>query len=387
MSKRDYYEVLGVSKSADESELKSAFRKKAMEHHPDRNQGDPTAEARFKDVNEAYGVLSDAQKRAAYDRYGHAGMNGQSSQGGGFGGGGFAGAGFEDIFSEVFGDMFSGGRRGPSGPSRGADLRYDYEITLEQAYQGADVEITIPTTDSCSTCHGSGAKPGSSPSTCTTCAGAGRVRTSSGFFSVERTCPTCEGQGQVIKDKCAKCHGHGQVRVEKTLSVRIPAGVDEGSRIRLSGEGQAGQFGGPKGDLYIFLGLAEHALFERDGLDLHCQIPVPMATAVLGGDLDVPCLVGGANCDGQCKLSIMVPEGAQTGHKVRLKGRGMPALNSRQKGDLIVELFVETPRSLNAKQKELMKQFAELSQEQSYAQSQGFVNKAKKFWDGITGTA
>jgi molecular chaperone DnaJ len=388
MSKRDYYEVLGVTKTVTEAELKVAFRKKAMEHHPDRNHGDDQAEARFKEVNEAYTVLADGNSRAAYDRFGHAGINGQGNAGGqgGFNGD-FGGAGFEDIFSEVFGDFFGGGRRGPQGPARGPDVRYDYEISLEQAYTGAEIDITVPTTKTCEVCSGSGAKPGTQPVTCGTCGGAGRVRASSGFFSVERTCPTCNGQGQVIKEPCTACHGHGQVRENRKLNVRIPAGVDDGARIRLVGEGQAGTRGGPKGDLYIFLSLAEHDLFERDGLDLHCSIPVPMATAVLGGEIEVPCLMGGANCDGQCRVPIDIPEGAQTGHKLKIKGKGMPAVNGRQKGDLIVELFVETPKHLNAQQKELMRQFAALSEAQSYGQSQGFVNKAKKFWGDITGTA
>ncbi|MDI7775963.1 molecular chaperone DnaJ [Asticcacaulis sp. EMRT-3] len=394
MSKRCYYEVLEVERGCDDGVLKSAFRKKAMLHHPDRNQGDAEAEARFKEVNEAYSVLSDAQKRAAYDRFGHAGVNGSQGGGqGGFGGGFAGGAGFsnvEDIFSEMFGDIFGqqGQRRGgPQSPQRGPDVRFDYEITLEQAYKGAEIEITVPTTMTCETCSGSGAKAGSRPQTCQTCAGHGRVRTSNGFFAVERACPTCGGQGQTIKEPCATCHGHGQVRHDKDLKVRIPAGVDDGARILLKGEGQAGFKGGPKGDLYIFLSVTEHDLFERDGLDLHCSIPVPMATAVLGGVLDVPCLMGGENCDGQCKLEVAIPEGAQTGHKVKLKGRGMPGLNSRAKGDLIVELFIETPKNLNARQKELMKEFSAISEAQSYSQSQGFVHRARRFWDDITGTA
>jgi molecular chaperone DnaJ len=392
MAKRCYYEILGVARTVDDGELKSAFRKKAMEHHPDRNHGDEHAESRFKEVNEAYSILSDAQKRAAYDRYGHEGVSNQGfGQGqGGFGGGAQGFGGFEDIFSAVFGeDIFGGGggRRGPSGPQRGPDVRYDYEITLEQAYSGAEVELSVPTTMTCEVCHGSGAKEGSKPATCSTCAGHGQVRSSNGFFSVTRTCPTCNGSGEVIRDPCRACSGHGQVRTTKKLKVKIPAGVDDGARILLKGEGQAGPKGGPKGDLYIFLGVADHEIFERDGLDLHCAIPVPMATAVLGGNIDVPCLVGGINCDGECKLSVSVPEGAQTGHKVRLKSKGMPTVNGRQRGDLIVELFIETPKGLSAQQKELMRQFVALSEEQSYAQSQGFVNKAKRFWDNITGTA
>jgi molecular chaperone DnaJ len=391
MSKRCYYEVLGVERTVDEVTLKSAFRKKAMEHHPDRNQGDAQAEARFKEVNEAYSVLSDGNKRAAYDRFGHEGVNGgPGGMGGGFGGFGGGAQGFsnvEDIFSEMFGDIFGQQQRRPGGPQRGADVRFDYEITLEQAYKGAEVEITVPTTMTCESCHGSGAKAGTKPQTCATCAGHGRVRTSNGFFAVERACPACNGQGQTIKEPCPDCRGHGQVRKNRDLKVRIPAGVDDGARILLKGEGQAGAKGGPKGDLYIFLSVAEHDLFERDGLDLHCSIPAPMATAVLGGVLEVPCLMGGENCDGQCKLEVVIPEGAQTGHKVKLKGRGMPGLNSRAKGDLIVELFVETPKNLNARQKELMKEFPEISEAQSYAQSQGFMRRARRFWDDITGAA
>ncbi|ESQ90612.1 molecular chaperone DnaJ [Asticcacaulis sp. AC460] len=386
MSKRCYYEVLGVERTADEASLKAAFRKKAMEHHPDRNQGDAGAETRFKEVNEAYGVLSDGQKRAAYDRYGHAGMNGQSAGGGGFHGNSQGFSNVEDIFSEMFGDIF-GQQRRPSGPQRGSDVRFDYEISLEQAYKGAEVEITVPTTFTCESCKGSGAKAGTKPSTCMTCGGQGRVRTSNGFFAVERSCPACNGQGSVIKDPCPDCRGHGQVRQNKTMKVNIPAGVDDGARILLRGEGQAGGKGGPKGDLYIFLSVADHEIFERDGLDLHCSIPVPMTTAILGGVLEVPCLMGGQNCDGQCKLEVTVPEGAQTNHKVKLKGRGMPGLNSKQKGDLIVELFVETPKHLNPRQKELMKEFAAISEAQSYAQSQGFMHKARRFWDDITGAA
>ena len=391
MTKRCYYEVLEVERTVDEVALKAAFRKKAMAHHPDRNQGDPEAEVRFKEVNEAYSVLSDAQKRAAYDRFGHAGMNGQQAGGGANGFGGFAGGaqGFsnvEDIFSEMFGDIF-GQQRRSSGPQRGADVRFDYEVTLEQAYKGADVEITIPTTLTCEACHGVGAKPGTKPQTCSTCAGHGRVRTSNGFFAVERTCPTCQGQGQTIKDACAECHGHGQISKRKTLNIRVPAGVDDGARILLRGEGQAGAKGGPKGDLYIFISLADHDIFERDGLDLHCSIPVPMATAVMGGELEVPCLMGGEGCDGQCRIDVVIPDGAQTGHKVRIKGKGMPGLNSRAKGDLIVELFIETPKNLTVRQKELMREFAQISEAQTYAQSQGFMHKARRFWDDITGAA
>ncbi|MES2034231.1 MAG: molecular chaperone DnaJ [Pseudomonadota bacterium] len=384
---RDYYDVLGVAKGCDEAALKSAFRKQAMEHHPDRNGGCGDAESRFKEINEAYSVLSDPQKRAAYDRFGHAGVNGAN--------GGGAGAGFNDvhdIFTEVFGDafgeMFGGGRRRQSnGPARGADLRYDLEISLEQAYAGAEVEITVPASITCEPCEGTGAKPGTSPTVCGACGGAGRVRAAQGFFAIERTCSRCGGTGKLILDPCATCHGHGQVRKDRVLSVRIPAGVDDGARIRLAGEGDAGQRGGPRGDLYIFLSVAPHDLFERDGLDLLCTVPVAMTTAVLGGEIEAPCLVGGENCDGECRIPVTIPEGVQTGRTIRLKGRGMPSLRSREKGDLIVEVFVETPTRLNARQKELMRELAELCGEQQQPQASGFIGKASKFWDEVTGKA
>jgi molecular chaperone DnaJ len=385
---RDYYELLGVSRSADGAEIKSAYRKLAMEHHPDRNGGCEDASSRFKEMNEAYSVLSDADKRAAYDRFGHAGVNGMGGGGGGFGGG--AGAGFQnvnDIFSEVFGDvfgeMFNQGRRS-SGPVRGADLRHDLEITLEQAYRGAEVEIVTPTTVTCDTCDGSGAKPGTSPSTCATCAGAGRVRAANGFFAVERTCPRCGGAGRVVTDPCAKCHGHGQVRRERKLQVRIPAGVDDGARIRLAGEGDSGFRGGPRGDLYIFLSVKPHELFERDGLDLLCGVPVPMCTAALGGDIEAPCLSLTDNA-GDSRVTVKVPEGAQTGRPIRIKGRGMPSLNGRQRGDLVVELFVETPTNLTAAQKTLLRELSGLCGEKQHPKHAGFFNKARTFWTGITG--
>ncbi|ATQ41066.1 molecular chaperone DnaJ [Caulobacter mirabilis] len=382
---RDYYDILGVEKGCDDAALKSAFRKKAMEHHPDRNGGCGDAEGRFKEVNEAYSVLSDPQKRAAYDRFGHAGVNGMN--------GGGPGAGFtdvHDIFNEVFGDafgeMFGGGRRRQnSGPARGADLRYDLEISLEQAYAGAEVEITVPASITCEPCEGSGAKPGTTPTVCGTCGGAGRVRAAQGFFAIERTCSRCGGAGKLILDPCASCHGHGQIRKDRILSVRIPAGVDDGARIRLAGEGDAGQRGGPRGDLYIFLSVAPHDLFERDGLDLLCTVPVPMSVAALGGEIEAPCLRGGDNCDGECRIKVTIPEGAQTGKTIRLKGRGMPSLRSRERGDLIVEVFVETPTRLNARQKELMRELAELCGDQQHPQASGFMGKARRFWDDVTG--
>src|SRR5215212_3054112 len=311
---RDYYEILGVNRGCDDGSLKAAFRKLAMEHHPDRNGGCEEASSRFKELNEAYSILSDPQKRAAYDRFGHAGVNGA-----GAGGAQFHDVHdiFNEVFGDVFGDMFGGrGRAQRGGPARGNDLRYDLEISLEQAYAGAEVEITVPATLTCETCDGSGAKPGTSPTQCSTCNGQGRVRASQGFFSIERACPRCGGSGRMVMDPCVDCHGHGLIRRQRTLAVRIPAGVDDGARIRLAGEGDSGQRGGPRGDLYIFISVKPHELFERDGLDLLCTVPVPMATAVLGGEIDAPCLMGGEACDGQCKLQVKVPEGAQTGKTV-----------------------------------------------------------------------
>ncbi|MCI3179663.1 molecular chaperone DnaJ [Caulobacter sp. CCUG 60055] len=380
---RDYYEILGVSRTCDGAELKSAFRKLAMQHHPDKNPGCTQSEGRFKELNEAYSILSDPQKRAAYDRFGHAGVNG------GAGGPGQAGFGdihdiFNEVFGDAFGDMFGGGRRQKSGPQRGQDLRYDIEITLEQAYAGAEVEITVPSSVTCETCEGSGAKPGTSPTVCGTCGGAGRVRAAQGFFAIERTCPRCGGAGRLVLDPCRDCHGHGQVRRDRTLQVRIPAGVDDGARIRLAGEGDAGAHGGPRGDLYIFLSVRPHELFERDGLDLLCTVPVPMCVAALGGDIEAPCLLGGADCDGECKIVVKVPEGAQTGKTVRLKGRGMPSLRTRERGDLVVELYIETPTRLTARQKELMRELAGLCGDQQHPKSSGFFKKAKTFWEDIT---
>ena len=383
---RCYYEVLGVARTADDGELKSAFRKAAMQHHPDRNPGDPEAEVRFKELNEAYSILSDGQKRATYDQFGHAGVNGMN--GGGGGGGGFHDA--ADIFSQVFGDAFGemfNGRRS-NGPARGGDLRYDLEITLEQAYAGAEVEIVVPATMNCEPCNGSGAKPGTQPIACTTCGGQGRVRASQGFFSIERTCPRCGGAGRIVSDPCKACRGAGQVRRERKLQVRIPAGVDDGARIRLAGEGDAGLRGGPRGDLYIFLSVAPHDLFTRHGLDLLCTVPVTMCTAALGGEIEAPCLR--AADDGECRVKVTIREGAQTGKTIRMRGRGMPALRGRDRGDLVVELYVETPTNLTARQKELMRELAEscgAESEHHHPQHAGFFAKARKFWDGLTGAA
>ena len=384
---RDYYEILSVERTCTEVELKSAFRKAAIQHHPDKNPGDAQAEARFKECNEAYSILSDPQKRAAYDRFGHAAF--QNGMGGGGGmGGGDPGDIFSSIFGDAFGEMFGGGQQRRNGPARGQDLRYDLEISLEQAAVGAEVEIDVPTTNTCDTCDGSGAKPGTTPTTCSTCAGHGRVRAAQGFFSIERTCPRCGGRGQVITDPCRTCHGAGQVRREKTLQVRIPAGVDDGARIRLSGEGDAGARGGPKGDLYIFLSVAPHELFQRDGMDLHVRVPLPMSTAALGGEIEAPCLSSTENpCAGDCKVKVRIPEGAQTGHTVRLRDKGMPALRGRGRGDLIVELYVETPTRLNVRQKELLKELAETTEASGahHPQHASFFGKAKTFWENLTG--
>jgi molecular chaperone DnaJ len=348
-----------------------------MEHHPDRNGGSEESMARFKEVSEAYTVLSDDQKRAAYDRFGHAGVNGGGQQG-------FHDV--NDIFSQVFGDAFGdvfGGRRQSNGPRRGSDLRYDLEIALEQAYQGAEVDIAVPTTASCETCEGSGVKPGTKPRTCNTCGGAGRVRQANGFFQVERTCPGCGGSGQSV-DPCLTCHGHGQVRKTRKLALKVPAGVDDGSRIRLSGEGDAGTRGGPRGDLYVFLSVTPHDLFERDNLDLLVTVPVPMTVAALGGEIEAPCLVSEA-CDGQCKAPVSVPAGAQTGKTVRIRGKGMPHLNGRQRGDLVVELFVETPTDLTPRQKELMQELAASFGDGQNPRNSSFAGKAKRFWADILG--
>jgi molecular chaperone DnaJ len=387
MATRDYYEVLGVERTIDAAGLKAAYRKLAMQHHPDRNGGCDDSMARFKEISEAYSVLSDDQKRAAYDRFGHAGVNGGGNpfgQGQGF-------ADVNDIFSQVFGEAFGdvfGGRAGGGarqhGPRRGSDLRYDLEISLEQAYKGADVEISVPTTATCDTCEGTGAKAGTKPTTCTTCQGAGRVRSANGFFQVERTCPRCGGHGQMIAEPCASCAGHGQVRKNRKLQLKVPAGVDDGSRIRLSGEGDAGQRGGPRGDLYVFLSVTPHELFERDNLDLLVTVPVPMTTAALGGEIDAPCLTSEA-CDGRCRAPVSVPAGSQTGKTVRIKGKGMPHLNGKNRGDLVVELFVETPTDLTPHQKELLQELAASLGESQTPRNSSFAGKAKRFWADILG--
>jgi molecular chaperone DnaJ len=370
MAKRDYYEVLGVGKTAADADLKSAFRKKAMESHPDRHPGDPAAEARFKEINEAYQVLSDGQKRAAYDRMGHAAFE-QSGGPGGFGGGGGFGS-MSDIFEDLFGDVFGGGRRG-GGQNRGADLRYNMEISLEEAYAGKAATIKVPTAISCEPCSGTGAKPGTKPKTCGTCKGQGRVRASQGFFAIERTCPTCQGRGEVIEHACASCGGAGRVTKERQLSVNIPAGVEDGTRIRLAGEGEAGARSGPSGDLYIFIALKPHPFYQRDGADLFCRVPISLVQAALGGEFKVPTLDGG-------EALVKIPEGTQSGKQFRLRGKGMPVLRSRDIGDLYIQAQVETPQNLTRRQRELLAEFERESSASTQPESAGFFQKMKGFF-------
>lgn len=375
-----FYATLGVERSADEAAIKSAFRKGAMKFHPDRNGGDPQAEQKFKEINEAYEILSDPQKRAAYDRFGRAAFqNGGMNGAGGFGGAqGFASSAFADVFDDIFSEFMGGrGQRG-RGPGRGADLKYALDINLREAFAGKKAEIIVPGSVACEPCEGSGAKPGSGPTTCGACRGAGRVRIQQGFFTIERACPQCGGEGRVISDPCTDCGGQGRVRKQRTLAVDIPAGIENGTRIRLSGEGEAGPRGGPEGDLYIFVNVETHDLFERDGADLYCELPVPMTTAALGGEVEAPTIEGG-------KVSISVPEGVQTGKRFRIKGKGMTRLNQKGRGDLFVEILVETPVGLNARQKELLKQFCEAGGgEDCCPNSKGFFQRAKNFWESVT---
>ena len=373
MSKRCYYETLSVTRTASDGEIKTAFRKLAMQWHPDRNPGDNSAEIRFKEINEAYEILKDGDKRAAYDRFGHAAFeNGGGGQAHGFGSD-FASA-FADIFEGVFG--MAGGRARGSGRERGADLRYNMEITLEEAFHGKTAEVRIPTSVTCEQCSGTGARPGSKPKTCPTCAGAGKIRHAQGFFTLERTCPSCHGRGQVIDDPCPPCSGSGRVTRERTLSVNIPQGVEDGTRIRLAGEGEAGLRGGPAGDLYIFLSLQSHALFQRDGADLHCRVPVSMVTAALGGEFEVPAIDAS-------KSRVKVPAGTQSGRRFRLAGKGMPVLRSRQTGDMYVQVVVETPQNLTKKQKDLLAEFEKLSSKDTQPESAGFFARVKDLFEGL----
>ena len=375
MAKRDYYETLGVTRDADAAELKKSYRKLAMKYHPDRNPDDAEAEAMFKELSEAYGVLSDEQKRGAYDQYGHAAFEG---------GGGGAGPGdfdfrssFADVFDDLFGDFMGGQRRGGRrGPARGADLRYNMEVNLEDAFASKQTKIQAATSVSCDDCSGSGAKEGTKPAICSACGGVGKVRAQQGFFTIERTCPTCQGSGTVIADPCKGCRGAGRVQKEKTLSVNIPAGVEDGTRIRLAGEGEAGARGAPAGDLYIFISVKPHPLFQRDAMNLYCEVPIPMSKATLGGSIDVPTLGGG-------RARVTIPHGTQSGHQFRLRGKGMPALRGGSKGDMYIEVTVETPVNLNKKQKELLKQFDSLGTKSTSPQSDGFFSKVKDIWEDL----
>jgi len=384
MAKRDYYETLGVSKGASADEIKKGYRAKAKELHPDRNADNPDAEAQFKEANEAYEVLKDANKKAAYDRYGHAAFENGMGGGGGHPGGGFRGQGdfasaFSDVFDDLFGDFM--GRGGQGGgrtrAARGNDLRYNLRISLEEAYNGLQKTINVPSAVSCASCKGTGAEGGSEPVTCPTCSGMGKVRAQQGFFTVERTCPTCNGMGQTIKNPCKTCHGAGRVEKERSLSVNIPAGVETGTRIRLAGEGEAGMRGGPTGDLYIFIEVSEHRLFQRDGTNLYCRVPVSMVDASLGGDIEVPTIDGG-------RSRVRIPEGSQSGRQMRLRGKGMPALRGGSHGDMLIELSVETPVKLTSKQKELLREFDKLSAENN-PQSSSFFSAVKGFWDSMKG--
>jgi molecular chaperone DnaJ len=384
MAKRDYYDVLGAKKGASAEELKKAYRTKAKELHPDRNSDNPNAEAQFKEVNEAYDVLKDADKKAAYDRYGHAafegGMGGGGQRGGFSGGQGDFGSAFSDVFEDLFGDFMGrggGGGGGRSRAQRGSDLRYNLRVSLEEAYAGVPKTINVPTSIACDSCRGTGAEGGSEPTTCPTCSGMGKVRAQQGFFTVERTCPTCNGAGQIVKNPCKSCQGHGRIEKERALSVNIPAGVETGTRIRLAGEGEAGLRGGPTGDLYIFIEVKEHPIFQRDSAHLFCRVPISFATAALGGEVEVPTIDGG-------KARVKVPAGSQTGKQMRLRAKGMPALRGGGVGDMLLELSVETPVNLTSRQKELLREFEALSEDNN-PEGRTFFSKVKGFWDGMKG--
>jgi molecular chaperone DnaJ len=373
MAKRDYYETLGIRKGASAVELKAAYRKLAMQHHPDRNPGDKAAEARFKEINEAYEVLKDDHKRAAYDQFGHAAF--ESGMGAGRGGN-FDFGSFADVFDDLFGDFMGGGgrRRGPQ--SRGADLRYNLEITLEEAFAGKQAQIRVPTTVRCEACNATGSARGAPPGVCPSCRGAGRVRAQQGFFTIERTCPTCSGTGRVISDPCDVCGGSGRVHREKTLAVTIPQGVEDGTRIRLAAEGEAGARGGAQGDLYIFIGVAPHRFFQRDGSSVYCRVPISLSTAALGGQIDVPTI------DGK-RARLQIPEGTQTGHRFRLRGKGMTALHGHARGDMFCEIVVETPVNLTKRQKELLREFEGAGNGQTQPESDGFFAKVKELWEEL----
>ena len=373
MSKRDYYDVLGVPKGSEADAIKKAYRTKAKELHPDRNSDNPNAESQFKEVNEAYEVLKDADKKAAYDRYGHAAFEGGGGQG--FGGGGDFSSAFSDVFDDLFGDFMGGGRGGRKQQSRGSDLRYNLSISLEEAFAGLQKTINIPSAVTCGSCNGTGAAGGSSPTTCPTCSGLGKVRATQGFFTVERSCPTCSGVGQIIKNPCSSCGGQGTQKKDKALSVNVPPGVETGTRIRLAGEGETAPRGGVSGDLYIFIEVSKHKIFERDGLNLFCRVPVSMAKASLGGEVEVPTIDGG-------RSRVRIPAGSQSGRQMRLKGKGMPAIKTNQKGDMFIEMAVETPVNLTTRQKELLQEFEELSEDNN-PETNSFFSSVKTFWESM----
>ncbi|MBM3570721.1 MAG: molecular chaperone DnaJ [Alphaproteobacteria bacterium] len=379
MSKRDYYEVLGLAKSASDDEIKRAFRKAAMQWHPDRNPGNTAAEHKFKELNEAYEILSDAQKRAAYDQLGHAAFAQGAGPGGRGAGFDFSG-GFADMFDDLFGEILGGGRRGGRqdrpGAARGADLRFNMEIALEDAYRGKKTQIRVPSMQPCESCEGSGAAEGAKPTTCHACRGAGRVRATQGFFTIERTCPACQGVGRVIDKPCRSCQGGGRVHREKALSVTIPPGVEDNTRIRLAGEGEAGVRGGPPGDLYIFLSLKPHRLFQREALNLLCRAPIPMTVAALGGAIEVPTLDGEG-------AKISIPAGTQTGKQFRLRGKGMPELRGNQTGDLFVEVMIETPVHLSKRQKELLEEFRQAESGKTNPETESFLARVKELWNDL----
>jgi molecular chaperone DnaJ len=375
MAKRDYYETLGVTRNVGAAELKAAYRKLAMQHHPDRNPGDKAAEQRFKEVSEAYEVLKDEQRRAAYDQFGHAAFDGGMGAGGRPGN--FDFGSFADVFDDLFGDFMGGGggrRRGAH--SRGADLRYNLEITLEEAFTGKQAQIRVPTTVRCEVCNATGSRHGTAPGVCPSCRGVGRVRAQQGFFTIERTCPTCSGTGRVISDPCEACSGSGRVHREKTLSVTIPQGVEDGTRIRLTGEGEAGTRGGAAGDLYIFVSVTPHRMFRRDGSSLFCRVPLPMATAALGGQIEVPTI------DGK-RARLQIPEGTQTGHRFRLRNKGMTELHGHARGDMFCEIVVETPVNLTRRQQELLREFEQAGNGETNPESEGFFAKVKELWDEL----
>lgn len=383
MAKRDYYEILGVQKGASADEMKKAYRKMAMQYHPDKNPNDKTAEGKFKELNEAYDVLKDDQKRGAYDRYGHAafeGGRGPGGMGGGAGGAGFDPGSFSDIFEEMFGDFMGGrghggGRGGAGGAQRGSDLRYTLEISLEQAFKGTKANLNIPILAECDICHGSGAEPGTAVETCPTCNGRGQVRVQSGFFTVERACHTCGGAGKITKSPCKGCNGQGRKRKDKKLEVNIPAGVDDGTRIRLAGEGEGGVRGGPSGDLYVEISVKPHRLFKREESNLYCRVPVSMVTAAIGGAVEVPTIDGG-------RVKMNVPSGTQNGTQMRLSTKGMSILRSSSRGDMYVEIAVETPVNLSKKQKELLQEFDGQGKNNS-PEAAGFFGRVKEFWEDL----